>query len=166
MADLKSSTITSLTSDPALRVDPRVNGGRARTKVAFYTFDGTQSDDDVVRFFRISSGAVINGLWLNTVASITGMTDVDFGLHDINDGDAVDVDLFDAAQTMAANHTDMQKRYGGDSALDITSVEKTVWELLGLSEDPQKEYDVTATLATAGSASGTCSLRMEYSAGD
>jgi hypothetical protein len=162
MADLNSAVISAT---PPISGS---GGAELKEKSAFYGFDGTQSNNDVVRFFRISSGALVKSLLL-TCDAITGMSDVNFGLHRTVDegGAAVDDNVFDDAQTLASVLVDQQKRYGGNSARQIETINQRVWELLGLSADPMLTYDVTATLIAAGTAGGVGSelyavLRMQY----
>tara|TARA_R110000751_G_scaffold51007_5_gene112254 strand:- start:196 stop:696 length:501 start_codon:yes stop_codon:yes gene_type:complete len=166
MADINSSQIAALVASPSKRTDVRNNGGRIRTKGAIIAFDGTQSAADVVRFFRVKSGDVITSLQMSTVAAITGMTGVSFGVHSINGGAAVDAELFNNTLNLASLILLEELRIGAASDLTIATSEQAVYELLGLAEDPNLEYDVTATLVTAGSASNTMSLRMTYTAGD
>jgi len=166
MPDINSSQIASLVASPSKRTDVRTNGGRLRTKTAIIAFAGTQSATDVVRYFRVKSGDVITSLQMSTLASITGMTDVNFGLHSINGGAAVDDNLFKDARSLAALILNEELRVGAASALTIATSEQAVYELLGLAEDPNLEYDVTATLVAAGSNVNTMSLRMTYTAGD
>jgi hypothetical protein len=166
MADINSSQIAALVASPSKRTDVRNNGGRIRTKGAIIAFDGTQSAADVVRFFRVKSGDVITSLQMSTVSAITGMSAVAFGVHDINGGAAVDEELFNNTLSLASLILLEELRIGAASDLTIATSEQAVYELLGLAEDPNLEYDVTATLNTAGSASNTMSLRMTYTAGD
>lgn len=85
------------------------------------------------------------------------------GLYDTtaNGGAVVDADFFASAQLLT-------------SALDKTSVlhesavfgkedvEKRVWEILGLSSDPKKDYDVVLTLSAATVDAGTVSMHVRY----
>ena len=114
----------------------------------------------------MKSGDVITSLKLSTTASITGMTDVNFGLHTINGGAAVDDNLFKDARALNAVILNEELRIGAASALNVSTSGQAVYELLGLTEDPNLEYDVTATLIAAGSNTNGMALRMSYTAGD
>lgn len=164
MADINSAQMAQTRANPPTRIAVQQNGGRERYKVGQVTLDGTQSATDVMRFFRVQSSDVIVNLFLSTEA-LTGLTSVNYGLHNINGGAVVDADLFDATQTHAGVLTKQQKRLGADSALGPETIGQTVWELLGLSEDPLKEYDVTGLINTAGSASGTITVETDYVSG-
>ena len=44
----------------------------------------------------------------------------------------------------------------------LTNGEKRVWEALGLTADPHKEYDLALTLTAASDAAGTILVRYYY----
>lgn len=140
------------------------NGARQRRKVAQYATGGTQGNGDILNFFSVRSGDIIDSLFLSCDA-LSGMTDVNFGLR-LPDGTDVDENLFDDAQTLASALVRQEKRVGTNSALGVETLGKTVWELLGLTSDPFLTYHVTADIIAAGSASGDISLEMVYTAGD
>ena len=140
------------------------NGARQRRKVAQYATGGTQGNGDILNFFSVRSGDIIDSLLLSCNA-LSGMTDVNFGLR-LPDGTDVDENLFDDAQTLASALVRQEKRVGANSALGIETLGKTVWELLGLASDPFLTYHVTADIIAAGSASANISLEMVYTAGD
>lgn len=140
------------------------NGARQRRKVAQYATGGTQSNADIINFFTVRSGDIIDNLWLSCDA-LSGMTDVNFGLR-LADGSDVDENLFDDAQTLASALARQEKRFGTNSALGLETLGQTVWELLGLTSDPFLTYHVTADIVAAGSASADICLEMVYTAGD
>lgn len=165
MADINSTQIANGQARPYIQNAAQVAGGRLRTKAAVIELDGTQSGTDVMRFFSVKSNDRVTSLQLSCDA-LTGLTSVDFGIHLKDGGAAVDDDVFDAAQTLAVALVRQEKRVGADSALNIDTLDKQVWQLLGLTSDPNVTYEVTGTINTAGSASGTVMLEMTYTAGD
>jgi hypothetical protein len=140
------------------------NGARQRRKVAQYATGGTQGNGDILNFFSVRSGDIIDSLFLSCDA-LSGMTDVNFGLR-LPDGTDVDENLFDDAQNLASALVRQEKRVGTNSALGIETLGKTVWELLGLTSDPFLTYHVTADIIAAGSTPGDICLEMVYTAGD
>jgi len=166
MADIKSDVITNLDASPRVMNALVHHHGRLRRKVAEIEHAGAQSNADVMRFFRVKSSDSIYSLLLSNDA-LSGMTDVNFGVHDIDGGAAVDDNCFDDAQTLASALARQEKRFGTNSALDLDTLNLPVWDLIaGVTADTAKEYDVTGTIITAGSASGTVVLEMIYLAGD
>jgi hypothetical protein len=76
-------------------------------------------------------------------------------------GALVSAALFASAQSVAsANAAGISARFEAD---DVANVEKRIWELLGLTADPNLEYDVALTLTAALSASGTLALQGVFS---
>src|SRR4029078_9982521 len=69
--------------------------------------------------------------------------------------------LFATAQSIASSKaTGIAARFEAD---DVANVEKRIWELLGLTADPNLEYDVALTLTAGISASGTLALQGWFS---
>jgi hypothetical protein len=98
-------------------------------------------------------------LFCDAITSAAG----DLGLYrTASDGGAVvSQTLFASAQSIASAITlGTNVRFEQD---DVANVEKRVWELLGLSADPNLEYDVTLTLTAAATAGGTISLQGAFS---
>jgi hypothetical protein len=77
-------------------------------------------------------------------------------------GAVVDADFFASAVAIATavNGTDIT--YEAASAMDISKIEQRIWEVLGLTVDPNLEYDVAVTLTAATVAGGTLSLRGSF----
>lgn len=73
----------------------------------------------------------------------------DIGVHDIeaNGGAVVDQDRFATAQAKNANHVDVFNEV--TTPLKNSDRGKFLWELLGLTVDPQKQYDITITPSTS-----------------
>lgn len=73
----------------------------------------------------------------------------DIGVHDTeaNGGVVVDQDRFATAQAKNANNVDVFNE--ATSPLKNTDRGKFLWEILGLSADPQKQYDITITPSTS-----------------
>jgi len=170
MPVLYSDLITNQIANPPVRNNVNRDGARVRRKVAQYETGGTQSNSDIILFFRVRSSDVIHSLLLSNDA-LTGATDVNFGLMDL-EGNQINGanNQFDDAQTLAVALTRQEKRVktaaGADSALGVETLGQTVWQNAGLTEDPVADYYVAATLIAAGSASGTIVLEMDYTAGD
>lgn len=108
------------------------------------------SANSVYTFFRVPTSARIHGLSevsLDDLAS-TGAPTLDFGFAAVDsnfttDDDALN-DGIDAAT--AASGTKLIK--------DLANYGKTVWELLGLSEDPGGLADVIGTIKDAATNTG------------
>lgn len=122
------------------------------------------SATSVYRFGKIKSSDYVDRLRMVS-ADIGTTTAADVGLHDLlthtNGGTVVDVDFFGSAISLNGGAIDSDVTFEAAAAGGLyTNARKTVWETLGLSADPNKEYDVTMTLTGAADAAGTVLLRV------
>lgn len=124
------------------------------------------ADGDTYTVGVMPSNAIIQrgGSDVSTTA-ITGGTDYDIGIYEIDIeatnwvGTVVDVDLFTDGDdwSSAANGIDPYQ------SIAAGNMGKPLWELLGLSEDPHKNYLVVITANTVGTAAGNISIELAYS---
>ncbi len=49
------------------------------------------------------------------------------------------------------------------AAITVGDIGKRVWELLGLTFDPGREYDIVATMNNDATANGTIAAQIAYS---
>jgi hypothetical protein len=163
----KATAITNLDATPLLRAQPWYHGGAVKSFVGTVeAADAADATTSIYRFFRVGSWMRVEDLFLMNDALSAGAVDV--GLYrTTNDGGAVvDVDFFASAVSVASAN----KATGGTniaweaagSASDISKVDQRIWEVLGLTTDPNLEYDVAATVSTALGAAGTISLRGKF----
>jgi len=157
----KTVSITNLDATPILRANPWVHGGNSKQFAGTVEAVNGDSIASTYRFFRVGS-------WMRPV-SLTLFCDVltggaaDLGLYRAaaDGGAAVNASLFATAQSIAsASATGINVRFEAD---DVANVEKRIWELLGLTADPNLEYDVALTLTAGISASGTLALQGVFS---
>lgn len=127
--------------------------GKAYSLQAAVAFDGTQTNGDVIPLMIVHGNDIlVDGGYGND--ALTGMSDVDIGLYDL-DGTAIDADLFVDGDSLAS----AQATKFGDNALSATAVsaiEDSVKKIGDLSADVDEnsQYVVALTVNTAGSASG------------
>lgn len=167
VANTKSVEITNLDAVPVKRNKSLTTFGRLRESVAALEILAADDAGSVYRLMRIHSGMRLSSLEIGHDA-ITGMTTADIGLYrTAEDGGAVvDVDLFASAVSLASAAALTDRTYEA-TATNIAQIDKAIWELLGLTEDPQVYYDVCVTATTnAPSAGGTLAGRMRFSVGD
>lgn len=138
-----------------------INGGSAQSTPIIKTFEIAAADDDgsKYRLFSINSQNVIFQLHL-VHDGITGGTDYDIGLYETveNGGGVVDADLF-ADGISLATATAANAYKDGLVTIDKANLAKSIAELLSLSRDPNKEYDVVLTANTVGTAAGTVTVK-------
>lgn len=88
--------------------------------------------------------------------AVTGCTDVDIGLE--YNGATVNIGVFADGLNIAA-------AAGAKSvfaAITTANIGKRVFELLGLTNDPAREYDIVLTLNANASGSGNISAQIAY----
>lgn len=128
-----------------------VAGGRLRRHIdSLETVSGDSSD---MRYLmvRLPADAVISSLSTLHHDAISGLTNVSFG--DDNDPDG----LMSASSLAAAGSKSLL------SAVNIASLGKRLWELLGYSEDPGGELELSLYLNSTVSVAGTVLLDLYYS---
>jgi hypothetical protein len=142
------------------------NGGEGDLKeVAGYVANAADDSSGAIhRFVRVPSNARISQVLLTTGDSTTA-GNIDIGVYQTADNGSavVDADLFASAFALTGGpfeNTDMT--YESDEYTEAESV-KPLWEVLGLTSDPCREYDIAATITTTynGAAVGQL-LKVRY----
>lgn len=164
VANTKSTIVTNRDSTPPLENKLWYQGARKYEDVATVEVAAADDDNSVYRLFRVRSSWRISSLELANDA-ITGGTAYDLGVYDTaaNGGAVVasQQQLFASAVDLSSAHAFTDNTYEA-TATNIDKVEKQLWELMGLSADPLKDYDICLTGTTVGSGAGTISARMRY----
>lgn len=136
------------------------------------TVEVTNGDSIGSKFIlgSVPSSASMRELVILCDAITDGITPAaaDVGLYrTTQDGGAVvDADLFGSAVSLAAAITTGTNILHESGVLDIANLAKPLWQVLGLSRDPQVMYDVVATLTAAATATGTLTARITYAQGN
>ncbi len=179
---IKSTAVTNYNATPRTQNAVGIENGaviRAVNGLCTLTSGNTEAATlaagaSTYRFGKIRSADYVDTLRLVTTADAGTTTVVDIGLYDLlthsNGGTVVDQDFFassfslkDGAITRggasAALEADQTFESGAAGGL-ITNGEKRVWEMLGLSADPHKEYDVAMTLTGACDGTATALLQV------
>lgn len=157
---LKSPVLTNATATPRVANNASVAGGLLRADCEVLEWTTGKTVGSTYRYFRVPSNARVHGLRVFSDAfTTTGAADI--GLYNINDGTVVDADLFASAQllTTALNGTDVTHESASNP---IDNADEMIWQRLGLSADPCKEYDVVMTSTDTNGSAGTVALKMTY----
>lgn len=159
--EVESTVITNADATPVTINKAQLARGRvfhARGKCTLATAAAEATSQ--LKFFRIKSNDLVSSLILDAESFGTGCT-MDIGLYrtEADGGAVVDIDFFASAVDMATAQrgTDVTREANANNAV-IANMEKCVWEALGLSVDPQVDYDVVGTLAVAATVAGTAVL--------
>ena len=165
---LSSTCITNSDATPPVVNAIRLQGGRIKRSVGVKDVSATASIASIVRLVRVKSSDVIDRVLLSCDAITSAAGDI--GIYDVarvNSGAVVDVDFFASAQSLAAALVNTDVTHEADptdagAGYGLADVEKPLWQALGLTADPGKEYDIAVTLTAAATAAGTIALRVYY----
>lgn len=164
VVNTKSTAVTNADAAPQVHTPAYIIAGKLREMVGTVEVANGDSIASTLRFFRVHSSWRPSELKLYCDAITSAAAD--FGLYDTaeNGGAVVDVDFFASAQSIASailTGTDITYEANTGPA-DVSKIEQRIWQLLGLTADPGKFYDVVATLTAAATAAGTCSLKGRF----
>jgi hypothetical protein len=155
-----SNVITNAVATPKTVNNPAVGGAAQLMEVAgLVTCAADDSSGSIHRFVRVPSNARISQVLFSTAdASSAGAINV--GIYQTADyGSAVvDADLFASALDLSGgpfNNLDITFESGEYTYAEAV---KPLWEVLGLSADPCREYDIAATISTTYNGAGTTQL--------
>jgi hypothetical protein len=100
-------------------------------------------------------------LWSDDVGTTTI---ADFGIYKstADGGAVVDADFFASAVSLKAGAVAGTRIEHESGVSDVDTVEKPLWQALGLSADSGLVYDLAATLTAAADAAGTISVKVRY----
>lgn len=162
---LKSTGITNADATPRVPNDSWFDTGAVEQSIEFITTTATDTATSTYRFCRIRSSDVITSVQVSNAANTSG-TDYDIGIYDTaaNGSAVVDVKLLAKAVDLSSARaiwTELAP-HSASATLQRNKVKMRVWELLGLTRDPNKLYDVTITANTAGSAGGVVALKLQF----
>jgi hypothetical protein len=164
MANVNSTWITNAVATPKVLTNAAKSAGRLWEASSVATVAATIAANDTVRMVRVPSNARISQVLLSTAdATTAGAIDIGVYQTEDNGGAVVDSDLFASALALTGgpfNNSDQTFESGeftyAESALPL-------WEVLGLSSDPNREYDIVCKVTTTGDGMGTTiALKVRY----
>jgi len=160
-----STALTNTKSTPRKFNSTGIEHGTIRRSQGLMAVGNGDSVGSIYALMRIRSCDYLDKMRYDG-PDIGTTTAADFGLYDIaadgTVGAVVDQDFIASAVVLnagALSNTDLTFEAAAAGGL-ITNAEKRVWECLGLSADPFKEYYVCATLTGAADAAGTGLVRL------
>ena len=163
---LKSTAVTNANSTPRVQNPAGIQNGVVKRSQGFAAIGNGDSIGSTYRIGKLRSSDYVDRLRIVSAdIGTTGAADV--GLYDVlthtNGGTVVDADFFASAVSFSGGAIDSDITFESGAAGGIlTNGEKRVWEALGLTADPHKEYDLALTLTAASDAAGTILVRYYY----
>lgn len=154
---IKSTVITNADASPAVINSAQIANGRVRHMRGKAAVDASASIGSTYRLMRVKSNDLVHQLLLHCTAITSAAGDIGIYRTAADGGAVVDADLFASAQSLASAlaGTDVTRE---SNVITVANMEKPLWELAGLSADPQVEYDIVVTLTAAATAAGTLGL--------
>lgn len=161
VVNTKSSSITNRDATPSVASNSRLTKANVMEGFGFVAVANGDSIASTLRFCSIPSNARPSQLLLSCTAITSGAGDVGLYQTADNGGAVVDADFFASAVSIATilSNSDVTRESG---IITLPNSEKTVWELLGLTADPVRDYDVVMTLTAATTAAGSTALAVRY----
>lgn len=160
-----SNVITNAVATPRAANSPQIGGaGILREVAGLVTCAADDSANSIHRFVRVPSNARISQVLFSTLlASSAGNIDVGVYQTIENGGAVVDADLFASAVALTTpDKLNLDVTYESGQFTMAESV-KPLWEVLGLSADPCRDYDIATTITTTyNGASTTQVLKVRY----
>lgn len=140
--------------NPALNPQDPLPGaeinGTLKSLVSTVEIANGDSATSVVKFGKVHSSVRIHRGSMIDHDALTGVNDFDLGV-----AGSVDKLVNGADITAAGNKSAV-------SAVNIDSLHKPLWEILGLASDPNTELEIIGTLNAAATAAGTITLSLMF----
>jgi hypothetical protein len=170
VVNIKSALITNADSTPAVLNSPYQSFSRPIVQTAVAAIGATDTAASVYRFARIPSSALIQDIRLLNETSMTTGTSYKCGvLSTATDGGAVVVTnsdtIFFSAVSLVTARTVWTSVYSPSILAGAAGAANTalrIWELLGLTADPIKMYDLAVTGVTVATVGGNLALQVSY----
>lgn len=164
MATVKSTWITNATATPVVLTNSNQSAGQCVSAKSVATVSATIPSGDIVRMVRVPSNARIDAVLLNTGdATTAGAIDIGIYQTEANGGAVVDADLFASALALTGGPFNNSDQTFESGEYTYAEAALPLWQVLGLSADSNREYDVCATVTTTGNGMGTTlGLEVKY----
>lgn len=159
--NLKSTVVTNADATPVDLSAAYLSHGRLRESVGLIEAAGGDAGS-TYRAVRVYSSWRPAACFFACDDLGTGLT-MDVGIYQTaaNGGAVVDADLFASAIDVASAAVAETNVLHESGVVNIDDSEKRLWEMLGLTEDPKRWYDVVCT-SNSAAATGTIKVRFQY----
>ncbi len=170
VVSIKSTFATNRDSTPPKLTSSFLSGSRLHEACGMVAVGTVDSATSKYFFCQIPSNARVSEVKMSASATIGADTACTLDLWDIptvNAGAVVKSGFFNAdidLQASQAKNLDVgQTTSGANTNIYGTADEQAIWQILGLTSDPNKVYDVIMTSTVDNSATGAnVSLKIRY----
>lgn len=163
LENLKSTHIANATATPVVLNTAALGAGaQLHESAGTVTVSAAANAGSTYRMCRVPSNARASQVLLSNASSgAAGAADV--GIYQTNDngGAVVDAALFGSAVALTAAQNNVDVTYESGQ-YTLAESEDPLWKVLGLTADPQREYDVVVTITTAPSNAAALNLKVRF----
>ena len=148
MTDRNSTQITNARATPVVKSGPEIKG-RLLSTLASLTAGASDTAASVFTLATVPSNAQIRSIKLSC-ADATTAGKLDMGVYQTPDNGSasVDSDFFSNAFDLSAGPFNRAEMLANQSAYTMAKRAQPLWQALGLSSDPHRDYDISATVDT------------------
>jgi hypothetical protein len=141
-------------------IDTELAPGFLREIVGVVASAANQPAADTLHFVRVPSNAIVSQV-LISAADATTAGAVNIGVYQTleNGNAAVNAGLFASALDLAGGPFTNAEVTFESGEYTFAESERPLWEVLGLTADPRREYDIVATITTTFNG-GPTSIRL------
>jgi hypothetical protein len=164
MATVNSTWITNAVATPKVLSNASISVGDMKEASSAATVSATQTSGDIIRLVRVPSNARISQVLLSTGDATTAGA-IDIGVYQTADNGStvVDADLFASALALTGGPFNNSDQTFESGEYTYAESAKPLWEVLGLSADSNRDYDIAATVTTTGNGMDTTiALKVRY----
>ena len=170
VVNIKSTLVTNADATPVVLNNPYQSFSRPVVQTALAAIGATDTAASTYRFARIPSSALIQDIRiLNETSMTTGASYKAGVLFNATDGGAVVVTnsdtIFFSVVSLVTTRLVWTSVYSPSILAGGVLAANTalrIWELLGLTADPIKLYDVAVTAVTAATVGGNLAMQISY----
>lgn len=158
----KSQAITNRDASPKVLNNSNISKASMKKALGVVSIASGDSIGSTYLVCSIPSSALVSSVKASA-PDIGTTVAADIGLYKdtAGGGAVVDADFFKAALDLHSGAISKSELVNGN-VITVANMEKRIWEHLGLSSDPQIQYDVVATLTAAADAAGALCLEVDF----
>lgn len=164
MANVNSTWIGNAVAVPPVLTNANVSVGDLKEASSAATVSATQASGDTIRLVRVPSNARVSQVLLSTGdATTAGAINIGVWQTSENGGAVVDADLFASALALTGGPFNNSDQTFESGEYTYAESAKPLWEVLGLTSDPGRYYDIVAEVSTTFDGAGTTiALKVRY----
>jgi len=160
----KSTSITNRDANPRVMTNAAGAAGSIRGFVGQLLTVATDDIDSAYIMGRVPSNAIMHSLRIFSPDIGSAAAAVDVGLYQTteNGGAVVDADFFASGVVLNAGAISAVEVVHEAAVFTLANSEKPLWSALGLTSDPERDYDVVLTPIGAIDAAVVIALKGLY----